>query len=67
MHRKRYKISGGVPGQEDLRPDGVAGGPSYEVHGDDGGFFGLAGNVAGDEGYGEGLGGPEGEYRVVGD
>lgn len=49
------------------RTDGVSGGPGDECCGDDGSLFGLAGDIAGDHGETEGLGGPEGESDVVAD
>lgn len=42
-------------------------GPDDEVEGDGDLLLGLAGDVAGDEGQGEGLGGPEGEGDVIAD
>lgn len=56
-----------IAAEENLRADGVADAPGDEVHGDDGGLFGLACDVAREKGHGERLRGPEGEYHVVGD
>lgn len=41
--------------------------PNDKVHGDGDGLLGLAGDVAGNHGQGERLGGPEGEGNVVAD
>lgn len=49
------------------RTDSVSGGPGDKCCGDDGGLLGLAGDVAGDHGQAEGLGGPERESDVVAD
>ena len=53
--------------QKYLGTDGVTGGPPDEIPGHGDGAFGLAGDVAGDKGHGEVLGGPEGEDDVVRD
>lgn len=66
LARGCYRGKGGEKGSGE-RTDSISGRPGDERHGDDGGFLGLAGDVAGDHGQAEGLGGPEGESDVVAD
>ena len=61
VRREGDEVARRVPLEEDLGPDGVAGGPGAEVQRDAHALLRLPGDVAAQHGHAEGLGGLTGE------